>query len=311
VGRRTSMELDFLSKIASRFRLEWLTRADSTRADSTRADSTAIPINSQVNLAGRVGFAVGTGRCGTHFLAEILKHEPEVAAAHEREPLLETFHRYAKWNNLPIDDEGFLQAMETRIRRDLVRHTFSFESSCHLSLSLRELDERFQAKFILLVRHPRDVVRSHLGKGWYDTPVVQKRPELAPGYQEHERFHHFLGRIVPRGAELEEWNRRTRVGKLAWFWATLNQAVIDQAASLPSERWRLVKLEEFDYPAYEEFARFLGFAPQLTARRFDQIRRARPGIRKPVERAWTEEEWSEFEGYVRPLAERLDYRLTR
>ncbi len=35
----------------------------------------------------QVGFAIGTGRNGTHFLVKILGQEPGVAASHERNRL--------------------------------------------------------------------------------------------------------------------------------------------------------------------------------------------------------------------------------
>ena len=175
-------------------------------------------------LDGRSAFAVGTGKCGTHFLVELLKREPQVAAVHEREPLLQNFHRYCKWYDLPVDSEGFLQAMETRISHDLEDCSLSFEASAYLSLSIRELHERLSAKIILSVRHPRDVVKSYIKKGWYAKPIVQARRDLALGYQESDQFHHSLGRIVPLGDELDSWNRLTQVGKLAWYWSRLNQA---------------------------------------------------------------------------------------
>jgi hypothetical protein len=263
----------------------------------------------EADLEGRVGFAVGTGRCGTLFVAQVLEHEPEVAAVHERDPLLETFHRYCKWHGLPVDDEGYLHAMETSIRRDLAKRKFSVESSCHLSLSIPELEQRFHPKFALIVRHPRKVVRSHIGKGWYDQPIVQRRPDLALGYQTGKHFHHFLGRITPKGDELVAWNELTRVGKLAWFWATLNQAVLDHMASIPDDRTRTYRIEDFDHATYLEFARFVGFTANVTDKEFAKVR----GInaRKIDDDRWTDTEWKEFESFVTPLAKQLGYDPTR
>ena len=45
---------------------------------------------------GRVAFCVGTGRCGTTFLAEVAGREPGVAASHERLRLGATFHMFCK-----------------------------------------------------------------------------------------------------------------------------------------------------------------------------------------------------------------------
>jgi hypothetical protein len=42
----------------------------------------------------KVGFAIGTGRCGTKFLAKVIELEPGISSVHERNPINETFHRY-------------------------------------------------------------------------------------------------------------------------------------------------------------------------------------------------------------------------
>ena len=76
---------------------------------------TSEPISENKNI----GFAVGTGRCETTFFHEAVSREPEVASSHCRQPLLETFHRYCRWNNLPVDDEGFLQGVNELIVDDL------------------------------------------------------------------------------------------------------------------------------------------------------------------------------------------------
>src|SRR2546423_6775014 len=91
---------------------------------------------------GRVSFCVGTGRCGTTFLAQLAEREPDVASSHERLRLGATFHMFCKWHAIAIDSEGFLRDREEAIRRDLTSRWFSFESSALLSHSLEELFER-------------------------------------------------------------------------------------------------------------------------------------------------------------------------
>ena len=65
---------------------------------------------------------VGTGRCGTTFLAQLGEHEPEVASSHERLRLGATFHMFCKWHGIAIDSEGFLLDREEAIRCDLTEH---------------------------------------------------------------------------------------------------------------------------------------------------------------------------------------------
>ncbi len=39
-----------------------------------------------MNYENKVGFAIGTGRCGTLFLYQLMDREPAVASSHERNP---------------------------------------------------------------------------------------------------------------------------------------------------------------------------------------------------------------------------------
>jgi hypothetical protein len=254
-------------------------------------------------------FAIGTGRCGTDFLAKVLAREPAVASSHERNALNETFHRYCQWYGLPVDHEGFLRAKAGEIAEDLRSRQFSFEASAHLSLSVLPLFERFGAKFILLVRRPDRVINSYLAKGWYEQSFVCADPALALGYQPVDSFHRFLGRIAPRGEEFHAWNRLTRVGKLSWYWSELNRAVLRQFADLPATHYRIIKIEEFDHAAYRDLAAFMGFAPSLSAAAFARLRARRPNRLGPTRTVgdWTAQEVEEFETFVGPSAGQFGY----
>src|SRR5690554_4727562 len=117
---------------------------------------------------GNVGFAVGTGRCGTKFLSEVLARDPAIASHHERHPFSDTFHRYCRWYRIPVDDAGFIAAKRRAIAEDLTRLPYSFEASAFLSLSLETLHAALGAKIVLMVRRPDRVVTSYLRKGWYE-----------------------------------------------------------------------------------------------------------------------------------------------
>jgi hypothetical protein len=150
-----------------------------------------------------VSFCVGTGRCGTTFLARLAGLEPEVAASHERLRLAATFHLYCKWNGLAVDPEGFLIDREAAVRADLADHRVSFDASALLSHSVAELAERFDARFLLLVRRPEQTVASFAVRRWFVDPVARRDASLPPSYREGEEPRHFFGRNLPRGAELE------------------------------------------------------------------------------------------------------------
>ena len=259
---------------------------------------------------GRVGFCVGTGRCGTTFLAEVAGREPEVASSHERLRLGATFHMFCKWHGIAIDSEGFLLDRETAIRRDLAEHGFSFECSALLSHSLEELFERFGARFLLLVRRPDETVASFAVRGWFLTPCARRDPNLPPSYREGEEPRHFLGRNIPHGAEFERWGRLTQIGRLSWFWQARNRAILEQFSRLPGSHCRVERLEDLDFPRYQEIAQFMGWRSQLDAGTFAELARARPNAGpNPPRRCtdWNPAEVAEFEAEVAPLAEALGY----
>lgn len=265
----------------------------------------------KTNFQGKVGFAVGSGRCGTEFMARVLSLESQVASVHERNALNETFHRYCKWYGLPVDHEGFLHTKEIEIHQDLATHSYSFEASAHLSLSVRELYDNFGAKFILLVRRPDQVVNSFIGfKDLYKAPVIRRDPDLALGYQDHKHFHHFLGRIVPSGEKFVQWVEMTQVGKVAWYWNALNARVLEQFSSIPETHWRIVKLEDLDYGCYKEIASFLAYSPRISQLDFDTLAARRPNASNGMSRtihSWSPREKVEFEAEVMKMAVRFGY----
>lgn len=272
-----------------------------------------------VDLVGKVVFVVGTGRCGTHFIANVIGRYPKISTTHERNRLNESFHRYCKWYNLPVDDEGFLCEKEKEIRSDLVDYEISFEASSYLALSISELYNRFNSKFILLVRNPERVVNSFVYKGqgrndvvqWYATPYVVKDQNLAMGYQVSTRPHHFFGRIAPIGESFLQWNQLTRVGKLAWYWNAINSSAIEQLKKIPKSNWRVVKIEDFDYDHFLEIGLFLGCSssPKISKIEYDELVQNPPDSYSHIPKLnnWTNLEMSEFEIQVGQMAQYFQY----
>jgi hypothetical protein len=263
------------------------------------------------DFANRAGFAIGTGRCGTMFLYEVMAKEPGVASSHERNPDNEAFQRYCKWHGLPVDDEGFLATKEREIRADLEGRAYSFEASPYLALSVRELHERFGAKFIFLVRRPDRVVSSFVHKGFYGRPYAVANPHLATGYQDQapERSFTFFARISPRGDFFRMWNGMTPVGKVAWFWKAYNERTLDALNQLPQECHRTVRIEDLDHSRYVDLCRFLGFEARVSQADFEALRETKPHAfwRKRGMDEWSSREISEFESQVGDLAGRFGY----
>ncbi len=255
-------------------------------------------------------FALGTGRCGTHFAFRLLAQEAAVAAHHERDPLVDSFHRYCRWNRLAVDDAAFLATKRAGIDADRANGRISFEASAFLSLSAPVLHAAFDARFLLLVRRPDGVVNSYLEKGWYAQPLARRDARLPAGYgAPAQRPHHPFSRLAAFGDEGERWARLTRVGKLAYYWRQLNEAVLRDFSQLPVEAARMQPLERFDWNAYGELAHFFAFRPTLSRATFARIAAEKPGTRgkAPSVQDWSATEAAEFEAEAAPLAERLGY----
>jgi hypothetical protein len=264
-----------------------------------------------MTMTNKVGFAIGTGRCGTLFLYQLMDKEAEVASSHERNPDNETFHRFCKWHDLPVDHEGFLATKEKEIVADLEGHAYSFEASPYLSISVRELHERFGARFVVLMRRPDRVVTSFVHKGFYRRPYHVGDVNLATGYQDQspEKVHTFFARIAPRGDFFRTWNEMTPVGKVAWYWRAWNDRTLELLSGLPEDSYRVVRIEDFDYPKYQELAGFLGYRSSVTQADFDALKDSKPHAfwRKRNVDQWSAREVEEFESQVGELAQRFDY----
>lgn len=265
-----------------------------------------------MSFANKVAFAIGSGRCGTLFLHEVMGREPSVMSSHERNPDNETFHRYCKWHRLPVDDAGFLATKEHEIRADLDQRAFSFEASPYLSLSVRELHERFGARFVFLIRRPDGVVTSFAQKGFYLNPYAVDDINLATGYQQDSggKFFMFFARISPRGEFFRTWNAMTQVGKVAWFWKAYNERALEALETLPKDAYRLVRIEDFDHAKHVETCRFMGVDAKVSATEFDALRDSKPHANweKRYVDQWSAQEAHEFEEQVAGLADRFGYR---
>ncbi len=261
------------------------------------------------NLKDKVAFAVGTGRCGTKFISEVLKNERHISSVHERNPLNETFHRYCKWNLLEVDDAGFLHTKETEILGDLKTHRFSFEASAHLSLSITQLYEAFEAKFVLFLRSPEEMINSYLKKEIYKQEVIINNTDKAIGNQNLEKFHQFLGRIVPRGDEFISWNKMTQYGKLAWWWQTVNKAIIKQFEKVPKSNQLILKIEDFDYAAYKALGDFLEIDLKLNEKKFNKISNRRPNTFTQIKSntSWSEHDVNDLKRITGELAMSFGY----
>ncbi|HAA12633.1 MAG TPA: hypothetical protein DCE41_13450 [Cytophagales bacterium] len=253
-------------------------------------------------------FAVGTGRCGTHLLESLMKAVKGVDSNHIQDLLGDSFYRYAAWNEIPVDMEGFFAPRAQWIAEASKKGKMYFESNPYLSFHMAELAERFDAKFIFIYRNAEAVVKSHVVKGWYGDELAYGNGDKVPGFQYHMQPNHFFGRMVPRGKEAyDSWAKLTRVGKISWMYRTVNERVHQQMQTMP-ERVFPLKVEDLTYAKYQELVKFLGMSKVPSEKEYKEIFEARPGkSKKSTEQTWNDQEWAEFREQVAPANQLLGY----
>lgn len=254
-----------------------------------------------------VTFAIGCGRSGTHFLQRVMEEDPGIASYHIVNADADSFEQYCRWNGLSVDSGGFLKERVARVERAAEKGQIYFESNPYLGLSLRELSDEFQARFIYLVRNPEKVINSHYVKGWYADSIERQDHRLPIGLQSTMTTNRSFGRLIPYGESYERWAELTRIGKIAWTWNAVQLKILEQLSQFPPESTLRVRTEEIDYSKYRELHAFVGGTGPISESLFERIRGIRPG-KGPEHRSvesWNAVERSEFLEETRPARDLL------
>ena len=161
------------------------------------------------------GFIVASGRSGTKFLAKMLKNDPSCCAFHEPVPMESIAHSRAL--TAPDSAEHYISRYRKydiykRIKENKCKKYI--ESNGYIRLHIPSLKKSFPyAKFIQLVRDPRDVVRSQMNRDIF--------------FNNHPVYSSKFG--PPYGMKAEEWNDMDRFKKICWLWQYENSIMRKEA----------------------------------------------------------------------------------
>ena len=257
-------------------------------------------------------FIVGTGRNGTHFFSKVLEVDDSIFSVHLdtiNHSEADSFIPYVIWYNLPIDLQPFKEYRQKLIRFAANQKQLYCESNPYLSLIADKLVQWFDARIILVVRNPVDVVNSHYVKGWYERIPPRSNTLNAPCFWPELNANRFFGRLMPIGEEYDQWIQLSRIGKIAWWWDTLNNKMLELVEQLPTDRYRIIKIENFDYMAYRDLCQFIGKEYRLTQTAFDKIRRRPPGkgTAKKSASSWSPQEREDFQRMTTAGRAKLGY----
>lgn len=189
-------------------------------------------------------FVLSTGRCGTALLTSIFNRVPSVLCEHSPSPELVAIERDAHRHGL--DQFDAYRTAISAARFDLISESHLrgrryIETNCRITFFAPHLADLFpRARFIHLVRHPGDFVRSAVRRGYYEGRYFD------------------MGRITPQsGQAAGEWESMDSFERTAWLWNETN-TFVEHFKSSASDRVLTVKAEEL-FSTTDAAARILDF----------------------------------------------------
>jgi hypothetical protein len=189
-------------------------------------------------------FVLSTGRCGTKWLTELLSRSNDVFVNHALQP--ELIRQSRRAYELGPTNVDFLTEIVRAARDDLIsaahqRSRVYVETNNKITFFAFALKNAYpRSRFVHLYRHPADFVRSGMRRGWYS------------GHS------HDVGRIVMK--ESGQWERLSRVERIAWLWNETNSFIEVFLQELEPDRSIAVQSEQMfsDGKVTLEICRFVG-----------------------------------------------------
>jgi len=250
-----------------------------------------------------LALSFGAGRSGQNWFSKIFNSHSNWVGTCERFADYEAFYRYVCYYNLPISKESFFNLIELSSKRDMSKYQNSFISSPYLSLGVEELTDRLKPNSIFFnIRNPIQTVESLYNKGWYENINDQKEID-SPLIDISDSQYRSFSRIVPKGEFLKEWLLLTRVGKITWFWATVNNSIYNDFFKIENIDKFFVKLEDVNqnYDIYERLTKKFDFKNKMTESQFYKVLNKasnNDNNLNHVYKNWTNIEKKEFEKII-------------
>lgn len=266
--------------------------------------------NFQRVMDNKFALSFGAGRCGQNWFAKIFNSHSNWVGTCERFTDYEAFYRYISYYSLPIDKEGVFKLFELASNRDMAKYQNTFIASPYLSFGVNELYKRLSPNYLFFnIRNPIKSVESFYRKGWYlnsDNFTIN-----SPSIDISNNLKRTFSRIVPHGEFFKEWIELTRIGKIAWYWATINKAIYDDFNKIKNINKFYIRLEDVDqnYEIYEKLFNKFNFKNKMTKKQFYGVINKAPN-KGPNDKYnykdWNNLEKKEFENIIKRIFPHYD-----
>jgi len=271
--------------------------------------------NFQRSDDNKLALSFAAGRSGQNWFSKIFNSHTNWIGSCERFADFEAFYRYVSYYNLPIYKDGFFKLIELSSKRDMSIHQNSFISSPYLSFGVEELTKQLKPDYIFFnLRNPIQTVESLHNKEWYlnfDNQNIIKSPLIDFSQSQYRSF----SRIVPKGEYLDKWSSLSRVGKITWFWSTVNKSIYDDFNKIKNIDKFNIKLEDVhqNYNSYEKLANKFNFKNKMTKNQFYGVINKAPNkgsSDKYFYKNWNDLEKKEFEIIINEIFPYYDNIIT-
>ena len=225
------------------------------------------------NNNNKLALSFGAGRSGQNWFSKIFNSHPNWIGTCERFADYEAFYRYISYYNLDINKDGFFKLIELASKRDMAKHENSFIASPYLSFGAKELTEKLNPNYIFFnIRDPIRCIESYHKKGWYvnyENIEQIKSPLIDISNSQYRSF----SRIVPKSDFLDKWLSLSRIGKLTWFWCSINKAIKDDFDKIINAEKFFIKLSDVDqnFDRYQNLVNRFKFKNIMTKKQFYNV----------------------------------------
>jgi hypothetical protein len=257
------------------------------------------------NNDNKFAISFGAGRSGQNWFSKIFNSHSNWIGTCERFADYESFYRYVRFYKLPINMDEFFRLIDLSAKRDMALYHNSFISSPYLSVGLKELVKKSNPDYIFFnIRNPINTIESLHKKGWYknlDQNIV-KSPSIDISVGQYRSF----SRIIPNDDYIDSWNSLTRIGKITWYWSTINKLILDDFNLINDIQKFYIKLEDINqnYDIYENLAKRFNFKKKMTKNQFlNVINKAsnKGSDNKHHYKNWNNLEKKEFENIINEI----------
>ena len=222
--------------------------------------------------SNKFAISFAAGRSGQNWFSKIFNSHSNWIGSCERFADYEAFYRYVTYYKLPVNKDEFYNLLKLSSKRDMSMYQNCLISSPYLSFDIEEIVKKLKPDYIFFnIRNPINTIESLYKKGWYKN--IETKKIKSPSIDITQDQYRSFSRIIPKKDFLDEWLSLTRIGKITWFWSTINKKIYSSFNKIKNTKKYYVKLEDADqnYEFYVRLSKKFNFKNLMTRKKFFNV----------------------------------------